>query len=136
MERDFDRRKKRGAGPPSDVWSAGCLLYEILTGKFLFYDDDDDDLGRFMIRLTGVDEELIPDFRRANVDDNKEAGLSLAAAYRWCVLISVCPRCRFSICCTTCLCAIRSCGRRSTMSSNVSVRPWRRCCRNGLAAHA
>jgi serine/threonine protein kinase len=83
MERDFDRRKKRGAGPPSDVWSAGCLLYEILTGKFLFYDDDDDDLGRFMIRLTGADEELIPDFRRANVDDNKEASLSLAAASRW-----------------------------------------------------
>ncbi len=34
----YDRRKRVGTTRASDVWSLGCLLYEILTGEFLFYD--------------------------------------------------------------------------------------------------
>ena len=44
----FDRRRRGGAGPPADVWAAGCLLYELLTGRLLF---DDPDWIRFFMRL-------------------------------------------------------------------------------------
>jgi len=37
---NFDRRKKYGTTRKSDIWSLGCLFYEILTGEFLFYDDN------------------------------------------------------------------------------------------------
>ncbi len=30
--RDLDRRKPLGAGPASDVWSLGCLLFDLLVG--------------------------------------------------------------------------------------------------------
>lgn len=45
----FDRRKPRGAGTSSDVWSAACFLYELLTGDILFFDSD---WIRFFIRVT------------------------------------------------------------------------------------
>jgi serine/threonine protein kinase len=42
------------------VWAVGCLLYELLTGEFLFYDDD---WIRFFIRVTsdGAGEILPPE---------------------------------------------------------------------------
>lgn len=33
----YDRRKKVGTTRSSDIWSIGCLLYEILTGELLFF---------------------------------------------------------------------------------------------------
>lgn len=51
----FDRRKKVGAGRASDIWSLGCLFFELLTNDFLFYDSD---WVRFFIRVTS-DPELI-----------------------------------------------------------------------------
>lgn len=46
---NFDRRRPKGAGSSSDVWSAACFLYELLTGDILFYDSD---WIRFFIRVT------------------------------------------------------------------------------------
>ena len=37
---DYDRRKNEGAGAASDVWSLGCLLFELVAGHFLFFDPD------------------------------------------------------------------------------------------------
>lgn len=40
QDRRFDRRRQRGAGAASDVWSLGCLFFELVTGKLLFSDTD------------------------------------------------------------------------------------------------
>ena len=53
----FDRRRREGAGPPADVWALGCLLYELLTGDFLFYDPD---WIRFFVRLAQPGQVCLP----------------------------------------------------------------------------
>ena len=40
------------AGAPSDVWSLGCLLYELVTGRYLFADDD---WIKMFVRVTKVE---------------------------------------------------------------------------------
>ena len=60
---NYDRRKKAGVDKASDAWSATCLLYEILTGDYLFFDDD---WIRFFIRVTGgAGEQMIAPERLA-----------------------------------------------------------------------
>ena len=53
---NFDRLKKVGAGPASDIWSIGCLFFELLTGEFLFVDSD---WSRFFLRVTDPKEEIL-----------------------------------------------------------------------------
>ena len=52
----FDRRKKIGAGPASDIWSIGCLFYELLTCEYLFAENN---WSHFFRRVTEDQQELI-----------------------------------------------------------------------------
>jgi serine/threonine protein kinase len=65
---NYDRRQKVGAGPASDVWSIGCLFFELMTGEFLFLDPD---WSRFFLRITGNNVPLLTEEnKRALGDEN------------------------------------------------------------------
>lgn len=77
IERDtYDRLKAQsqiGAGPASDVWSLGCLFFELLTCHFLFQEAD---WAGFFIRVTAPSDAktnpLIPAEKRKLVEDDEE----------------------------------------------------------------
>jgi serine/threonine protein kinase len=64
----FDRRARKGANSASDIWSLGCLFFELLTGEFLFYDDD---WVKFFLRVTQGTEVLTAD-KQALLDNNPD----------------------------------------------------------------
>lgn len=63
---NFDRRRRFGTSRSSDIWSLGCLFYELMTGQFLFYDAD---WVKFYTRVT-KDPELLTADNRARLDNN------------------------------------------------------------------
>jgi serine/threonine protein kinase len=63
---DYDRRQQVGAGPASDVWSIGCLFFELVTGEFLFADPD---WSRFFLRITSKNVPLLTEENKAALND-------------------------------------------------------------------
>jgi serine/threonine protein kinase len=63
---NFDRRRRFGTSRSSDIWSLGCLFYELLTGQFLFYDAD---WVKFYTRVT-KDPELLTAGEPRRLDNN------------------------------------------------------------------
>ena len=45
-----------GSSSPSDVWSLGCLLFELFTGNLLY--PDSEDFSKFFSILTGMADEV------------------------------------------------------------------------------
>ena len=53
---NYDRRKKIGTTRASDIWSIGCLFYEMLTGDFLYHRHE---WGTFFNQVTSTAEEVL-----------------------------------------------------------------------------
>ena len=67
---DFDRRKKIGTTRSSDIWSLGCLFYELLTGNFLFEEIQDNYL-EFMYKIDKSSiNELLTEKKLSLIDNN------------------------------------------------------------------
>ncbi len=63
----YDRRKKVGTTRLSDIWSLGCLFYELITGNFLFSCDD---YIVFYLRVTTEDAEVVTEDKRLALLNN------------------------------------------------------------------
>lgn len=63
----YDRRKKVGTTRASDIWSLGCLLFELLTGQFLFFEQE---WAQFYIRVTSPNETLLTEEKLSLLGDN------------------------------------------------------------------
>ena len=62
----YDRRKKVGTSRQSDVWSLGCLLFELITGDYLF---DASDYATFYLLLSN-NNEILPSEDRISLIHN------------------------------------------------------------------
>ena len=65
--KNYDRRRKVGANSASDIWSLGCLFYELLSGEFLF---DASDFTSFFVLLTDNKKTLISQERFLKIHYN------------------------------------------------------------------
>ena len=60
-------------GPPIDIWSFACVIYELLTGKVLFEGEDEFELIQLQMGLLGVPpNEIIAEGNRSQYYFNSE----------------------------------------------------------------
>ena len=64
----YDRRKQVGTNRLSDIWSVGCLFYELCTGEFLL---NDPDFAYFFVRVVSHQQELITKEKLEKIDNNQ-----------------------------------------------------------------
>ena len=68
---NYDRRRKAGTTRSSDIWSLGCLFYELLTGNFLFEEIQDNYMG-FLCKIEKMPViDLISKEQIALLDNNR-----------------------------------------------------------------
>ena len=63
------RRRTHRTGYESDIWAVGCLLYELLTGDFLFYENL---FPKMLARVTNHEEPLMEDSHREMLNNDTD----------------------------------------------------------------
>jgi hypothetical protein len=63
----YDRRKQVGTNRLSDIWSIGCLFYELCTGEFMLYHPD---FAYFFVRVVSHQQELITNENIQKIDNS------------------------------------------------------------------
>mmetsp|Transcript_41125 Transcript_41125/g.30243 ORF Transcript_41125/g.30243 Transcript_41125/m.30243 type:complete len:115 (+) Transcript_41125:92-436(+) len=63
----YDRRKQVGTNRLSDIWSLGCLFYELLTGEYLFQEED---ILQSYLRITRPNEQLLTNEKLEKIGNN------------------------------------------------------------------
>eukprot|EP00931_Biecheleriopsis_adriatica_P056609 TRINITY_DN33547_c0_g1_i2.p1 TRINITY_DN33547_c0_g1~~TRINITY_DN33547_c0_g1_i2.p1 ORF type:complete len:961 (-),score=175.95 TRINITY_DN33547_c0_g1_i2:103-2985(-) len=65
-----DRRRRIGTDKSSDIWSLGCLFFEVMTGRYLFLDYD---IPTHYACVTGVPEagDVVNEDNEQRLDGNK-----------------------------------------------------------------
>ena len=64
----YDRRKQVGTNRLSDIWSVGCLFYELLTGEFLLYNPD---FAWFFVSVVSDKLDLITEEKLQKIDNSQ-----------------------------------------------------------------
>ncbi|KAA6385146.1 MAG: putative CAMK family protein kinase [Streblomastix strix] len=74
----YDRRIQVGADKKSDAWSLGCLLYELVTGYYLFHDGDN---GMFQERIMRNSMDLLSGAKRKRLAETGDPRLEELLLY-------------------------------------------------------
>ena len=71
----YDRRREVGTTTASDIWSLGCLFFELMTGEYLFGNKMDGDWLEFYYRVAdegGDCKDILSEEDRIRLGDNHE----------------------------------------------------------------